>query len=94
MVDDLEVVCAFCVPSKADVPPVVDADTVLSFATAFERLQLVSRRHAKGRHFRGRVQLQQLAPRHALDLPKPNQGVAVEQRLRSAASEGTDHAQP
>lgn len=47
VVDDLDVPCSAFTPDEADPPLIVDADTRLSSAIAFERLQAIAGRNAQ-----------------------------------------------
>ena len=57
---DFDVVRIPVAPSKADSPPVVDADAVLTVPVATQALQPVARRHAQVREALRRVQEKQL----------------------------------
>jgi hypothetical protein len=56
---------------EAHAPLIVDPDAVLPTAVALEGFELVVRRNPQARQFGGRVQLEQLVPRHPLDVLYP-----------------------
>ncbi len=58
-------------PDKADAPLLVDANAMLPFSLAVERLQAVAWRRCQVAQLCGNVQLSQLALRHPLECPKP-----------------------
>jgi hypothetical protein len=43
VIHDFNLMCAILSPNKADAPLVIDADAVLPFAVALQRLKLVAR---------------------------------------------------
>jgi hypothetical protein len=91
IIDNLDLVSTIFPPDKAQAPLVVDADAVLTQAITLEYFELISRRNAQGSQDCGRMQLQQLSPRHPLNVPKPGYGFAVKQSCRIRAGERMDH---
>jgi hypothetical protein len=57
-------------PDKADAPLVVDADTVLPFAIASQRFQVIARRRPQIAKFGGDIQLPQLSLGQPFASPK------------------------
>ena len=79
-------------PAEADPPLIVDADAVLSGATAFQRFQPVARRHPQVLQLRCRVQLQQLPAGGSLDVSwQPSRHRALEYLLRLRTCEVFNH---
>ena len=58
-----------CRPDETDAPLIVDPDTVLAFAFAFQRLQPVGRRNAEIIQLVGIVQHTQFSPGDGLNVP-------------------------
>src|SRR2546427_15500 len=77
-------------PDKADAPLVVDADAVLALPISHEHFQAIARRAAQKFKCHSRIQLSQLALRHALDVGEPAGLAAGEQALGFRALEGSD----
>jgi len=73
-------------PDEADSPLIVYANAVLSGSIAFERFQTVARRNAKLLQCFGGVQVEQPAPRRALDGLEPGHGPIFEKSLGVVAS--------
>lgn len=61
-------------PQKADPPLFIDANAVPAFAVAFERFQVVARRHGQLLQLGGRVQEQQFASGAALKVRREAPG--------------------
>lgn len=91
VVHDFDLIGAIGVPDKADTPLVIDADAVLSFAVPLERFQMVAGGNPQACQFRGRLQLQKLAPRHAFDVLESGNRLAMKQRLGLNADERVNH---
>jgi len=91
VVHDFDLVGAIVLPNKTDAPLVVDPDPVLPPAVALERFELVPERDPQTGQIAGSMQLQELAPRHALNVPEPGHGLAAENRLGIDAQELVDH---
>ena len=81
VVDDLDIFGSGLGPSKADSILVIDADTVLPNATAFQRFQPVSRRNLKIAQPPRLVEDRELSHGDRLDLPEPRHSIAAKQRL-------------
>lgn len=78
-------------PHKTDAPLVINADTVLPLPAAFERLQHIARRNSQAAQLGGRMDLQQLAPRHPFDVPEPADGQALKQAFGVGTEERANH---
>ena len=78
-------------PNEANAPLVVDPNTVLAFAVAFERFESVARRYSQIIQACCQLQLPQLAAGNGFDIgeaPNPLSGV---QCFSLAAPEELDH---
>jgi hypothetical protein len=91
VVHDFDLVSAVVVPNKTDSPLIVDANAVLSFSIALQGFQVIARWHSQTDQFRYGVQLQQLAPSHALDMVEPGHHLASKQSLSVGTNERMDH---
>jgi hypothetical protein len=90
VVHDLNILRTFRRPHEAHAELVVNANTVLTGTVALQRFQPIARRHAQVVKFPGPVQHRQLAHGHRLDVYKPLDTIAAEQRLRIGALERPD----
>lgn len=96
VVDYLDLFWPHHCPAKHDSVSIVDANAVLPFAVALERLQSVRRRNAQETDIGDRVQLFQLAPGNTPDLlrarstRRPRVSI-VKHIFGSAILEGPDH---
>ena len=91
IVNDLDIQGIAVGPAKAEAPTVVDADAVLAFAIANQRLQSVSGWDSEVLHLPGLMEIEELSPRHTLDGPEPRHVEIVEQGFRPGVAEGPDH---
>lgn len=91
VIHNFHAVGTIVMPGKAHAPLIIDANAVLAFAVALQRLQQVARRNAKTVQFSGRVQLQQLAPSHPFNVFEPAHRLTVEQGLGVGTGERADH---
>jgi hypothetical protein len=87
VVHNFNLVRTILTPDKTHAPLVIDANTVLSFAIIFQRFELVAWGNPQARQFGGRMQLQQLASRHALDVPESGHSLTIEKRFRIGTGE-------
>lgn len=79
-------------PSKTDSPLVIDANTVLAGAIAFELLQAVAGRYAEIFELLGRVHYAELPEHESMELGgEAPDALAPEQPLRVAIGEARDH---
>jgi hypothetical protein len=65
-------------PHEAHPPLIIDADTVLSFALVFQRLQAVPWRHSQAVQLGGGVELEQLPPCNPFDVLESGHVLALE----------------
>jgi hypothetical protein len=68
-------------PNEADPPPIIDANGVLSFPIAMQRLQVVPRRGGQNPQIRGSMELKQFAQRHPLEATESPGVVIVKEFL-------------
>ena len=59
IIDDFHVLTMAIAPDKADAPPIIDSDRVLSFPISSQRLQLIPRRRSQDWQFCRGVELEQ-----------------------------------
>ena len=92
IVNDLDLVRVTISPPKADPPLIVDANTVLTGAIAFQRLETVPRRHSEIVQRLGRVNGDQSAQHRPQELSgiAPN-ALALEQGFGIPIGEALDH---
>jgi hypothetical protein len=74
IVDDLNVMSLAVTPDEANPPSIVDPYTVLSSPISLECFEMVARRHTEILQPPARMQVEQLAPRHAFDCLKLSHG--------------------
>jgi hypothetical protein len=86
-----DLVSAVVVPNKTNSPLIIDANAVLSFSIALQGFQVIARWHSQTDQFSDRMQLQQLAPSHALDVVEPGHHLASKQSLSVGTNERMDH---
>jgi hypothetical protein len=92
IVNDLDLIGIAILPSKADAPLLVHANTVLAGAIAPELLQSIARRHAEVVELLGRIHRHQFAQHRALEIRRiASDGLASEQSLGIAIGECVDH---
>jgi hypothetical protein len=78
-------------PHKADPPLLIDADRVLPLPVSSESLQLISRRRSQDAKLRGRMQLEQLPQRHALEGTEVFVVLVVKELLSILRAEALNH---
>ena len=92
IVDDLDIVRTPILPSKADPPPVIDANAMLTLPVSGELLEAIAGGDAKVLQSFSSVEHGELALRDLLyvrgELPRP---LPIEDLFRLSASEGPDH---
>ncbi len=91
IIHDFHVVGVAAKPYKADAPLVVDADTVLSFAIAFHRFQMIAWWSPQIAKFDGDIQLPQLTLGRALKCPKASDALAGVNLFRFSRPERLNH---
>jgi hypothetical protein len=70
---------------------IIDANAVLSFSIALQGFQVVARWNSQTDQFSDRMQLQQLASSHSLDIVEPGHHLASKQSLGVGTNERMDH---
>ena len=94
VVDDLDIDRTRGSPDEANAPSVVDSDAVLTFAIALQLFETVAGRNAKLIEFLSRVQDEELAVRHALQITaEPANVLPIPDPLRIEVGERVDLAQ-
>ena len=91
VIDDFDVERVAVNPPKTDTPLIVDADAMLPFAIAFERLQSIARRDPKVGKATSLVQIQELAPGATLDSAPTRHEFIIEERFGVLRPKGLDH---
>lgn len=92
VVNDFNVERVPLAPAKTESPLLVHAHAVLSLAIAFERLELISGRHAQVTDIRRCIQVLKLLSRTLLNLAiKPFDKLTAEDGFRSLVLERTNH---
>src|SRR4051794_17041451 len=92
VIDNLDALGAALRPGEADPPLVVDPDAVLADTVSPQGFQPVARRRRQVAQVLRRVDLAQLALRHALDVAWKSPGEpAMEQSLGVAVGKAADH---
>ncbi len=87
------IVCYFNVigiavfPAKADSPLIVDPDTILPFAIAFQGFEPVARRNPEVLKMPGLVKVQELTPCNSFDRTKFGHVLVIEQRFGFGVAE-------
>jgi hypothetical protein len=79
-------------PREANSPPIIDPNAVLPDPAPFERFEMIARRYSKVLQASGGIKVKELAARHALDGPKPENGLVVKEKLRIPAPKRSDQA--
>jgi hypothetical protein len=78
VVDNLHAVGVSFPPNKTDAPLIIDANVVLPFAIAVERLKVIAGRRSQVAEFHGSMQLPQLPLGDSLDgAPSPDGSTPV-----------------
>jgi hypothetical protein len=70
---------------------IIDANAVLSFSIALQGFQVIAGWHSQTDQFSDGMQLQQLAPSHALNVVEPGHHLASKQCLGVGTNERMDH---
>jgi hypothetical protein len=78
-------------PAKANPPLIIDSDTVLSFAIAFQSFEPVTGRDLEFVKALCLVQVQELPAGDPFNGPIPRHVLVAEQGLGPGVAEGTDH---
>jgi len=92
IVNDFNLVRAIGSPHEADAPLVIDTNAVLALPLAFQGLELVAWGNPQAGQVCCGMQLQQLSPRHTLDILEPRHNSAVKQRLGVGTHKRMNHA--
>lgn len=93
IVNDLDIERVSVFPLEADAPLLIDPDTVLALAIAFQRFQLIRRRNHEIAQIGGTVQILQFLTRPLLYLAiKSLHELTVEHRLCVLVPEASDHS--
>ena len=91
VINDFDILCARCGPTKANAILLVYANAVLTFPAALECFEAIARRDAKVVETSGDLELTQLSPRYRLDASEPPNSLAVGQGFRVGAAERQNH---
>jgi hypothetical protein len=91
VIDDLDGLGTRLLPSKADAPLIVDADTVLPSSFSRKGLESIPWRHLEIIEPGCNLQLPKLSPGNRLDVHKPPDPLAPAKSLRIRATERPDH---
>src|SRR3989344_4537723 len=92
IVHDLHVIGVAVAPREAYPPLIVDADAVLALAVALKGFKPIAGRHTQRIQHGRRIELQQLAPREALQGVRQFSGKVTEKELFGVlAPEALDH---
>jgi hypothetical protein len=90
VIDDLDQF-GTVIPDKADAPPIIDPDAVLTTTVASQRLEPISVRGSQVREASCRAQHVELAQRHRSDRREFWNGLAPIKSLGALAPEGPYH---
>jgi hypothetical protein len=91
VVNDLHIVRTPIAPYETETPLVVDANTVLAFSLAMQRLQAIPRRRCQVAKFCGAVQLAEFSARDLLDCLKAPAALALVKPLSLQTAERPNH---
>jgi hypothetical protein len=92
VIDDFNVIGIPVLPSKADAPPIIDADAVLSHAFPFKRFESIGRWNSQIPESLSLAQHPEFPESDALDVSgEPPRRGPVEQRLRVSRLKRSDH---
>jgi hypothetical protein len=91
IVNDFNIECLAVLPRKANPPLIVDADTVLSFAIAFQCFEAIVRWNLEIFKTSCLMQIQQLSTRDSLNRSEPWNIPISKQLFGSGVAERTDH---
>jgi hypothetical protein len=86
VVDDFNIKSISIFPAKTDTPLVIDPDTMLPSSVASESFQPIPRGAPQVTQIDSAIQVEQLASRHTLDVPKPSHVTVIKQCLRISAA--------
>jgi hypothetical protein len=81
VIHDLNVMSVAITPGEADAPLVINANAICPRAAAFQKLELVSRRHTKIPQAKRPMQVKELSPRRPFDGLKSPNHVVLKERL-------------
>jgi hypothetical protein len=91
VINDLDVVDISLSPGEANPPLVIDPDTMLPLAVAFQGLEPVAWRDLQVLERFGAMEIQELPPRDSLKAPKPRDLQVSKQGFSVPGSKGADH---
>src|SRR5260370_33582949 len=91
IIDDFNVVCIRVAPRKTDAVLIVDANTILSATSTFQRLKTIPRKDRQITELICGVQLFELPLSYSLNLLKSTTAQAIEYCLGFFVSKRTDH---
>ena len=92
VVDDLDVICVSVLPAKANAPLIVDANTVLARAVAFELFESVARRHTQVVELLGGINEANLAEHEPEQVGRePPDALPLKHALGISIREALDH---
>jgi hypothetical protein len=91
VINDLDVVDISLSPGEANPPLVIDPDTMLPLAVAFQSLKPVAWGDLQVLERFGAVKIQELPPRDSLKASKPQDLQVSKQGFSVPGSKGTDH---
>jgi hypothetical protein len=91
VVNYLDIVGIAVSPDKANAPSIIDADTVLTPAVAFQCFQAIPRRNQQVLQRAGAMEVQQFPTRDSLERAETRHVTIGEQRFRLLASKGANH---
>ena len=92
VINDLDILSTTAFESETDAPLIVDSDAVLPCPIACQKLQPVTRRHAKKVQRRNSMYLLQFPDGYLFDVCKAGDPTPLKQRLRVATKERSDDA--
>jgi hypothetical protein len=91
VINDLDVVDISLSPGEANPPFVIDPDTMLPLAVAFQSLKPVAWRNLQVLERFGAMEIQELPPRDSLKAPKAWDIQVSKQNFCVPGSKGADH---
>ena len=91
VINDLDVVDISLSPGEAYLPFVIDPDTMLPLAIAFQSLKPVAWRNLQVLERLGAMEIQELPPRDSLKAPKARDIQVSKQNFCVPGSKGADH---
>ena len=93
IVDDLDVECLASTPKKTNAPSIVDANTVLTLAAAFQSFESIPWRDSQIIQPPCLMQIQELSPGDPLEHSKSANRLIIEERFGISALERADHVE-